>query len=122
MPHFDDMDTEFKELRQLVARKREHFPELTLEECVHLAVDPSLSETKPSERFSWHGYGMVATASADSKGVRIHLENPATKYTLCAFGGVIVDRTVATGWPDCAQCIDAAQKKKFDDPGWMVAG
>ena len=36
---FDRYDRELVELRQLVNRKREHYPELTLEECVHLAVE-----------------------------------------------------------------------------------
>ena len=52
MPYFDDMDVEFKELRQLVARKRERFPELSLEDCVHLAVDEWYSpQFEPNEKF-----------------------------------------------------------------------
>lgn len=37
--HFDRYDSEFVRLRQLVARKREHFPDLELEEVVRLAVE-----------------------------------------------------------------------------------
>ena len=37
--HFDRYDAELVRLRQLVARKREHFPDLELEEVVRLAVE-----------------------------------------------------------------------------------
>ena len=33
------MDAEFIALRQLVARKHEHYPEWSLEQCVHAAVE-----------------------------------------------------------------------------------
>ena len=37
--HFDKYDAELVRLRQLVARKHEHYPELPLEEIVRLAVE-----------------------------------------------------------------------------------
>jgi hypothetical protein len=36
---FDKYDAEFVRVRQLIARKHEHFPELSLAECAHLAVE-----------------------------------------------------------------------------------
>lgn len=45
MPYFDELDKDFVRLRQLVARKREHFPELSLEECAHLAVEELFDAT-----------------------------------------------------------------------------
>lgn len=36
---FDKYDAEFKALRQLVARKHEHFPEFSLAECVTAALN-----------------------------------------------------------------------------------
>lgn len=39
MPFFDQQDADFKILRQLVARKHEHYPDWTLEQCVHAAVE-----------------------------------------------------------------------------------
>jgi hypothetical protein len=55
MPYFDKYDEEFVALRQLVERKREHFPELSLAECVHLAVeelnDPNLVQDQEYRRF-----------------------------------------------------------------------
>lgn len=39
MPYLDEADADFKALRQLVARKHEHYPEWTLEQCVHAAVE-----------------------------------------------------------------------------------
>lgn len=36
---FDKYDKELVELRQLIARKREHFPELTPQECAHAAIE-----------------------------------------------------------------------------------
>ena len=52
MPYFDELDEEFVRLRQLVARKREHFPELSLEECAHLAVEEMSDATlEPNPEF-----------------------------------------------------------------------
>ena len=39
MGWFDKYDAELMRLRQLVARKREHFPDWTLEQVVTAAVD-----------------------------------------------------------------------------------
>jgi len=36
---FDKYDAEFKALRQLVARKHEHYPEWSIEQCVHAAIE-----------------------------------------------------------------------------------
>lgn len=37
--HFDKYDAELVRLRQLVARKHEHYPEWTWEECAHAAIE-----------------------------------------------------------------------------------
>lgn len=36
---FDKYDAELVRLRQLIARKHEHYPEWTLEQCAHAAVE-----------------------------------------------------------------------------------
>lgn len=53
MSHFDKYDAELKALRQLVARKHEHYPEWSLEQCAHAAVEESFdpqAEANPSLR------------------------------------------------------------------------
>lgn len=55
----------------------------------------------------------------------IHLEtdsvSPTTgPATLCGqIVGQIVDRNVATGWPDCPKCIELAEKSK-PPPSYLV--
>jgi len=62
---------------------------------------------------------MVATR-AESGLVRIHLENP-TGGTLCGShaGFETHNRDVATGWPDCQECIKATEAQP--NVGWAPA-
>ena len=63
---------------------------------------------------------MVATRSAGTERVRIHLEDPNNPLaSLCGFGGLIIDRTVATGYPDCDECVKASEKKPGDATPWL---
>jgi hypothetical protein len=50
---FDKYDAEWVALRQLIARKAEHFPEYTREECIQAALDElydPLNERDPAFR------------------------------------------------------------------------
>ena len=49
---FDKYDSEMVVLRQLIARKHEHYPEWTREQCVHAAIDELYDpEFEPNPKF-----------------------------------------------------------------------
>lgn len=60
------------------------------------------------EPYKWDGrYRMVAVrigSSEDSKRVRIHLAD-SFGAPICGTGDEVVDDRVATGWPDCGECL-----------------
>lgn len=58
-----------------------------------------------------------ALGKLKSLAVRVHLEDTGGK-TLCGIlTQYVVDRSVATGWPDCNECITATEKTK---PIWQA--
>lgn len=60
---------------------------------------------------------MCAMPISDENRVRrVHLEDTDGK-TLCGFlPQYITDHNVATGWPDCDECI---KKTEADKPAWL---
>lgn len=46
---FDKYDAEFKALRQLVARKHEHYPEWSIEQCIHAAIEETFDPANESD-------------------------------------------------------------------------
>lgn len=47
---FDKYDAELVRLRQLIARKHEHYPEYTTEQCIHAAIDELFDPLGESNR------------------------------------------------------------------------
>jgi hypothetical protein len=57
----------------------------------------------------------MCAAKTDDR-IRVHLEAPDGR-TLCGFlAQYVIDRNVATGWPDCNECIKATDAEK---PMWL---
>lgn len=73
---------------------------------------PPMNPAQPSERFSWKGFPMagvpIQAFDGTTKGIRVHLEDKEGG-TLCGLLRLeVTERNVATGWPDCDQCIKTA--------------
>lgn len=52
-----------------------------------------------------------------SKAVRIHLEGKDGKALCGILAQYLVDHDVATGWPDCNECISKTEQTK---PAWQA--
>ena len=76
-----------------------------------------------TEPYYWHGYRMVACQiSPENRTLRVHLQETGEMGgTLC--GGLrmdIRDFDVATGWPDCAECLKKYQTPPPEKPSWQL--